>query len=129
VRDSDDGPCNRCRTKGRSCGASTLPKDDTTRRIPKRASIGCQTEPQSADRLQASNSDMQCQTQLDQSAAPATGHFGDIPQLEGMGSLLNRGLSEGDVVYLESLDFPHFEAASMLFWDFEFGRTVKPVLE
>jgi hypothetical protein len=69
---------------------------------------------------------MQYQTQLDQSAAPAVGHFGDSPQLEGMGDFLNTGLSEGDVVYLESLDFPHFEAASILFWDFEFERTVKP---
>jgi hypothetical protein len=73
---------------------------------------------------------MQCQTQPDHPAAPAVGHFGDIPPLEGMGDFLNTGLSEGDVVCLESTqNYPEFEADSMLFWDFEFERTVKPALE
>lgn len=130
MKDSDDGPCNRCKTKGRRCGALTFPKDDPNHRIPKRVSVHCQTEPQSAEGLEASNSGMQCQTQLDQSAMPTVGHFGDIPQLEVMGDFLNTALLEGDGAWLEwTQNDPQFEADSMFFWDSELEKIVMPVLE
>jgi hypothetical protein len=122
VRDSDDGPCNRCRSKGKNCGDSRLPRDDTNHRIPKRISVGCQTEPESEDLLRSANSARQAH-----SSAPAATMVPDFSAWGNSGELGDFldtsvfGMDDGSFLsgnYLDGIDENVMLAEADISWAF-----------
>ena len=127
MRDTDDAPCNRCKGKGRSCGESRLPKDDTNRRIRKRTSTGCQTEEpgQSSEVSRVPNSAVQDQTQLGHSAATAAATFGDFPQLGETGGFMNLAVWDDGREDWNTPTAIESRANFIFPWNYDFESNVK----
>ena len=76
------------------CGDSCLPKDDTNHRIPRRISIGCQTEPQSSEFIRSPNG-VQDQDRIVLSSALAVPLSVDLSQWDH-GELFNHSFPSDD---------------------------------
>lgn len=76
------------------CGDSCLPKDDTNHRIPRRISIGCQTEPQSSEFIRSPNG-VQDQDRLVLSSSLAVPLSVDLSQWDH-GELFNHSFPSDD---------------------------------